>query len=237
MEKTTVFNLIILDESGSMQPNTKVTIAGCNENLNVIRSLQKENSDTQRFLTSIYAFQGGNPESPSRYIIKNEPIENVKDITENDYRPWGNTPLLDAVGTTLHDLISVAKTHQDAVASVTIITDGYENSSVEFSPRQVADLIKKVKDMGWNVNLIGANIDVDSLGDMLNIDSKMKFDSTESGTMRAMEELNSCTRSYHANRMSYEKELCELNPCMDEAELKKQKLEKRKMFNKNFFKK
>ena len=38
--KTTVFNLIILDESGSMGSLTNATISGCNETLSVIITLQ-----------------------------------------------------------------------------------------------------------------------------------------------------------------------------------------------------
>ena len=40
MEKTTVFNLIILDESGSMSDCTRATISGCNETINVAKNIQ-----------------------------------------------------------------------------------------------------------------------------------------------------------------------------------------------------
>ena len=73
--KTTVFNLIILDESGSMDSLTNATISGCNETLSVIRAAQQQVGDRQRHLVSIYAFQSG--AVPSRYIIKNAPIANV----------------------------------------------------------------------------------------------------------------------------------------------------------------
>ena len=44
--KTTVFNLIILDESGSMTQMTNHTISGCNETLNIIRSNAKTHAET-----------------------------------------------------------------------------------------------------------------------------------------------------------------------------------------------
>ena len=44
--KTTVFNLIILDESGSMEQMTNQTISGCNETLNIIRSNAKTHAET-----------------------------------------------------------------------------------------------------------------------------------------------------------------------------------------------
>lgn len=82
--KTTVFNLIILDESGSMTDAKEQTIAGCNETLNVIRSTAKDNSDKIRSFVSIYAFQSdGN--IPSRYLIKNLKPEDVRNVTDKDY--------------------------------------------------------------------------------------------------------------------------------------------------------
>lgn len=160
--KTTVFNLVILDESGSMSSLKKMTIDGCNETLNVVRKLQKENADTQRCLVSIYAFQGDGS-LPSRYICKNVPADKVNDVTPADYQPEGMTPLLDAVGSTLVDLKAIASTHEDATASVTIITDGYENASKEYTYHDVSKLISQLKELGWNFNFIGANIDVDKV--------------------------------------------------------------------------
>ena len=234
MSKTTVFNLIILDESGSMQPNLKSTIDGCNENLNIIRGLQEENKDTQRYLTSIYAFQSGNSSRPARYIRKNEPIDRVSDITTNEYQPWGGTPLLDAIGSTISDLMNAAQTHEDAIASITIITDGEENSSVHYSYADIARLIAQVKEMGWNINLIGANIDVDALAKSVNIDNTMKFQSTAQGTKVAMDALNASARQWHHSRIAMEEDLS-ANMDVDSEEFKKERLKVRKKIGKSFF--
>ena len=59
--KTTVFNLIILDESGSMEQMTNQTISGCNETLNIIRSNAKTHAETMNSFVSIYAFQDSLP--------------------------------------------------------------------------------------------------------------------------------------------------------------------------------
>ena len=199
--KTTCFNLIILDESGSMSPLAPQTIAGCNETLNVIRSLQEKYDDSQRQLVSIYVFQSGNPSLPSRYLCKNVPVQDVKDITDKDYRPSGCTPLLDAVGATLVDLKAVAATHEDAVASVTIITDGMENSSEEYSWQQVSNLISQLKELGWNFNFIGANIDVDMVSRRMNIDNAMAFRASSAGTKNMMDKFASNLASYHEDRI------------------------------------
>lgn len=224
MEKTSVFNLIILDESGSMSSATKSTIAGCNEVINVAKSLQEKHGDTQRSFISIYAFQSsGN--RPSRYIIKNAPTENVAHITEKDYTPWGCTPLYDAVGSTLVDLKAIADTHEDATAVVTIITDGYENSSTQYNLPAVSKLISQLKELGWTFNFIGANIDVDHVAASMNIDNKMSFNNDEDGTDEMFCKFSRSMEGYHENRIA--SEAC--------APSKIERLSIRKRISKKFF--
>lgn len=203
MEKTTVFNLIILDESGSMSGVTQQTVSGCNETLNVIRSLQNKYGDTQRNLVSIYLFQSG-VEIPSRYLVKNVPISEVKDVTTEQYRPWGATPLLDAVGSTLVDLRAVAATHEDSTGMVTIITDGMENSSTHYTWAQVASLIKELKEQGWTINLIGANIDVDEMGRKMEIDNTLAFKADQKGTEKMWNEFGDSVATSYCRRMEFE---------------------------------
>lgn len=226
MEKTTVFNLIILDESGSMSHLTQETVSGCNETLNVVRSLQEKNADSQRYLTSIYLFQSGNNEFPSRYICKNKPINDVKDLTTDDYHAYGCTPLLDAVGSTLVDLEAVASTHEDSTATVTIITDGMENASTEYSLHQVASLISRLKELGWTFNFIGANIDVDAISKQMNIDNAMAFKADKKGTRQMW-------NSFGASAMAHDDERVKSEACLHSME---EKIAMRKKMSKKFFK-
>jgi len=178
---TKIYNLIILDESGSMGCVWHQTISGCNETINTIKSAQEQYADTQEHYVSIYAFQGG-ADVLSRYLVKNVRPNEVKPITEKDYKPWGNTPLLDAVGGTLADLKAVVAGEEQAIGSVTIITDGYENSSKYYSSEQVANMIAALKELGWGFNFIGANIDVELAAKRMNIDNYMEFKQDECGT-------------------------------------------------------
>lgn len=219
---TTVFNLIILDESGSMSHVADRTIAGCNETLNVVRYSAQTHKDKMRNLVSIYAFQDGGPVK-SRYLVKNARPEDVTDITPDDYQPWGNTPLFDAVGSTLSELRAVAATHEDATGIITIITDGYENSSRHYNGRDIAAMIESFKEMGWTINLIGANIDVEALGRQMNIDNNMAFQSTCQGTSQMFSDFSRASRI----RMTEMAEEC--------AMTKDQRLEERKKKSKGFF--
>ena len=226
--KTTSFNLIILDESGSMSGVTSQTIAGCNETLNTIRSIEKKFGDTQRNLVSIYAFQSDS-EVPSRYLIKNAPIDSVKNLTPKDYRPWGCTPLLDAVGSTLIDLEAVASTHQDARATVTIITDGMENSSTEYNWKQVASIISRLKELGWTFNFIGANIDVEEVASRINIDNHMAFESSVNGTKAMFDKFSQANMAYEEDRIQAE---CSAR-CMSDEDRRAMRVK----MSKGFFKK
>ena len=205
MEKTTVFNLIILDESGSMSPLTQETIEGCNETINLIRSLEEKHGDTQRNLVSVYLFQS-NPEVPSRYVYHNQPINEIANMNLDTYRPWGSTPLLDAIGNTPSELIPVALTHEDSTGIVTIITDGMENSSLEFSWGQVANLISQVKKMGWTVNLIGANIDVEEMSKKIQIDNSLAFNASRKGTKNMWKKFNHDFANHEESRIKAERQ-------------------------------
>lgn len=224
-EKTTVFNLIVLDESGSMGGLVQQTISGCNETLNVARAAVRVNGDKIRSLVSIYAFQSGT-EVPSRYLVKNVPAGEVRDITDADYRPYGATPLLDAVGSTLSELKAVADTHENSTAIVTIITDGYENDSHMYTGPQVAKLISQLKELGWTINLIGANIDVEEMGKAMNIENRMAFSASKEGTQMM----------YDALKHNVDVRYCEI-ASEDDAMPMSQRIERRKMTAKSFFKK
>lgn len=205
--KTTVFNLIILDESGSMCSCDKATISGCNETIGVAKNLQAKNPDTQRVLLSVYAFNsGGN--KPSRYIYKNVRVADASNITDKQYQPSGCTPLLDAVGSTLSELKAVSETHEDCTGIVTIITDGMENTSTHYDILKVVRLIDGLKEMGWTFNFIGANIDVDMISSQMHIDNKMAFTSDEDGTRDMFQEFNDNMASYESERMNVESNMC-----------------------------
>ncbi len=194
--KTRIFNLIILDESGSMSCVKRQTIDGCNETINTIITAQKQHTDTQDHFVSIYAFQGDGSR-PSRYIIKNAAANDAHHITPDDYEPWGTTPLNDAVGSTLIDLKTCTDEFPQSIGSVTIITDGYENASRHYSRKQVASMIQELKNMGWNFNFIGANIDVVATAATFAIDNTLEFKQDEEGTRQMFETQSQSRMNYY----------------------------------------
>ncbi len=240
--KTQIFNLIILDESGSMGCVGKQTISGCNETINTIRVAQGKFADTQEHFVSIYAFQSSGSR-PSRYIIKNQPIDQVRHISVHDYVPCGCTPLYDAVGATLSDLKACTKHSKDAVGSVTIITDGYENSSERYNQSQVAKMIDALKELGWNFNFIGANIDVDQVSRKLNIDNAMAFQQDAEGTAKMFAKESYSRMAYFHRMEEANSEYRDCASCAAEdsiseeqmQEILKRRTEARKKASKGYF--
>lgn len=209
--KTKIFNLIILDESGSMDCVKTQTISGCNETINTVIAAQKRYADTQEHTVSIYAFQSAG-ERPSRYIMKNVPATEIQPISDADYCPDGLTPLNDAVGATLVDLKSYTSGFPLAIGSVTIITDGYENSSRHYSRAQVASMIDELKAKGWNFNFIGANIDVSSTAASFSIDNSLEFQQNDCGTQIMFEQANEGRMRYYERMDGCMADCCEVAP-------------------------
>lgn len=209
--KTEIYNLIILDESGSMDCVKAQTISGCNEVINTIASAQQTYAETQEHYVSIFAFQD-NDQKPSRYLVKNVPVAKVCHINGEIYDPWGATPLYDAIGSTLVDLKSKVKDKEMAIANVTIITDGMENASKHYTLEQVAKMISALKEIGWSFNFIGANIDVKQTASSLNIDNSLEFQQDEMGTQQMFARERSSRMSWlgrtHAVMAEMDAECC-----------------------------
>ncbi len=143
----------ILDKSGSMWGLESDTIGGFNSMLN-----KQKHEDGQAYLNTVLF------NSKMDYLHKNVPIEQVEELTEEDYRPGGCTALLDAVGNTISQIDEFNNNLPDNAKPdktiVIIITDGMENASEEYSLSQIKKLVKSKQDQGdWEFIFLGANID------------------------------------------------------------------------------
>lgn len=170
-----VHNLIILDESGSMSSIYRPALTGVNETLQTIRSAQEEHQNQQHFVTLV-AFDSGH----YNQIYAHVPAADATDITNEQYRPGGCTPLYDAMGRGLTELRpNVAK---EDIALVTVITDGYENASREFNGKAIKALVESLKSQGWVFTYIGANQDVEAVAASMSIDNHLAFEADDEST-------------------------------------------------------
>lgn len=194
--RTKVYNVIILDKSGSMNSIAKQAVDGVNETIASIKREQELHPDQDNILTLV-AFCG----CEIKKIYENTPIGEVKPITQKDYRPCCMTPLYDAVGNTITAVHRLMGGKNNAIASVTVITDGYENASKEYSHKAIKSLIEAYKSEGWLFAYIGADHDVEAVAFNLAIDNHMAFDKSEVGTAHMFDRFQSC-RSRFVNEMA-----------------------------------
>ena len=178
----TIYNLIILDESGSMHGLEKMSVDGVNETIQTIKSAAEANPE-QKQMFSFITFSGMRPnERPYRVHTLLSEISQVKEIALKDYQPRGNTPLWDTMGIALRTLEK--EVGEDAIALVTVITDGYENASREYTGKMIKDLVSRLDEKGWVFTYIGANQDAMLEANKLGIRNSLNFDADEEGTQR-----------------------------------------------------
>ena len=173
-----IYNLIVLDASGSMYSIRNEAIAGVVETIQTIRTAQKDNAN-QEHLFSLVVFNGRSIAT----VYDRMPIDKVPDLDANDYQPTDNTPLYDAMGNAITNLQRYI--NDDDNVLVTVITDGYENSSVEWNHQRVFQLVEDLKNKNWLFTYIGANQDALKVAKGMGIDHSMNYMSDAEGT-RAM---------------------------------------------------
>ncbi len=189
--KTRIFNLIIIDESGSMQSIKKEAIDSVNETIQTIRSAQKKHEEQEHYV-SLVTF---NDDVKTAYECV--PVDEVKELTEKTYQPDCCTALYDAMGISLNALRK--KVAEDDKVLVTVVTDGEENSSKEYSGKAIKALIDELKAKGWVFAYIGADQDVEAVAATISITNSWRFRATSAGVhemagivSRSRERLYSC---------------------------------------------
>ena len=171
-----VFNMIIVDESGSMCVIERQALAGINETIETVKKMQQLHPDMEQHI-SLLTFDSGH----KTFKYDNVKADNVNTLSARDYNPRGGTPLYDAIGIAIAKLN--AQTSEKDNVLVTIITDGEENCSEEYNLHMVKTLISKMKKQGWTFTLIGTdNLDVEGMAGSMNIDNHLAFTQDEEGT-------------------------------------------------------
>ena len=168
----TVYNLLILDESGSMEVVRDTTVRGFNELVQTIQGLARELPDKKQVVTlTTFNGMGINDKLFMQEAAALQPL------TLADYQPQSLTPLHDAIGESVSKLRNVLATTgaTNYQVLVTVLTDGEENASKEFTRPVIHQLIEQLKEQGWTFTYIGANHDVDKAADGLAFDNKLAF--------------------------------------------------------------
>lgn len=153
MKNSFVEIVFILDRSGSMHGLEQDTIGGFNR----VISEQKEKEERALLTTVLF-------DNEYEVIHERLDIKEIKNLTEKEYFVRGTTALLDAVGKSIENVLKIHKNlkSEDKPEKVlfVITTDGYENSSKEYSYAKVKQLITHQQEYyNWDFIFLGANID------------------------------------------------------------------------------
>jgi len=170
-------NLIILDESGSMDSIKSSIIKGFNKLVKSIKDIEKEIKDQEHFITLV-SFNG----SGIKLLHFIDSVKSLNSINHKKYNPDDNTPLYDAIGYSVNKLKMYLEGKSDFNVIVSVFTDGEENASTEFNTivikKIIEDLIGSDK---WIFTYLGTGHDVLQSANEISIHNFLEFDRSDKG--------------------------------------------------------
>ena len=176
MEKIQIHNLIILDESGSMMSIKDQIISGFNETVQSIHSAENK-FPNQEHTISVITFNSN--EIKTLHLC--DSVNQLKEIDGEKYNPNSLTPLFDAIGSAISQLNAKINTNLEHQVLVTILTDGEENASIEFTGEDIKKIIENLKTKNWTFTYIGTDHDVNAIALKLSINNTLIFEKNTSG--------------------------------------------------------
>lgn len=141
---------VVVDRSGSMSSIREDAEGGINEFIS-----------KQKALPGDCTFSLVQFDTQYEFVHKAVPIKGVPKYTLS---PRGNTALLDAVGKAIAEtgerLKSTPEADRPGLVVILIVTDGQENSSVEYKKAQIKEMIQHQQDAyKWQFSFLAANSD------------------------------------------------------------------------------
>ena len=195
--KHKVHNLIILDESASMASIKSSIINGFNELVESIKEIQKQFPEQEHYI-SMVSFNGFG----SKVLHFMDDVSKLYTINSSNYKPDSMTPLYDAMGFFFTKMQKGLETTNDYNVLVTILTDGEENASKEYSRTAIKTIIEELSEGNWTFTYIGTDHDVEKFASNMSIKNFMAFDKNSEG-------IETMFKDEYFSRMSYIKKIRE----------------------------
>ena len=190
--------VFILDCSGSMAGLERDTVGGFNA---LIEQQQAEPEGNLIVSTILFSDR-------SSVLHDRVSLGEIEPLVKKDYRVGGRTALLDTVGNAINHIKNIYTNSREEdrpqKTLFVIATDGMENASRKFRYKEIKQLIKQQKQLGWEFIFLGANLDAEEFADHLGIDASraVNYHSDELGTKQiyaAMSKFVSYTRQNSLN--------------------------------------
>jgi uncharacterized protein YegL len=196
MKKDITEIIFILDRSGSMSGLEEDTIGSFNS---LIKKQKKQEGEAA--ITTVLF------DNKIEKLHDSVLLSDMKKLTEEDYFTRGSTSLLDAIGFTVRDkkivYAETLKEERPEKVMFVIITDGMENSSLNFSYDEVRQMISETKEKyNWEFLFIGANIDAVKEGSKIGIeqDRAVRYHADKKGSKLIYDQLNETIHEYRSHK-------------------------------------
>lgn len=175
MRENSTEMVFVLDRSGSMSGLAADTIGGFNE---LIEKQKKIDGDA--YVTTVLF------DHEYEVLHDHVALGEVAPLTDKEYFARGSTALLDAVGRTIDSvgarLAAAPEEERPEHVVFVITTDGRENSSREYTAKQVREMVEhQQQKYSWQFVFLGANMDAVSEARNLGISAKYAADFTPTG--------------------------------------------------------
>lgn len=194
---TDLFKIVmVLDESGSMQPVQNSIL----ESINGFITEQKQIKERPSAFTLVKF------NDFTTRVIENESMDTVKLLHTENYVPDRSTALYDAIGST----INWFRNEKDVL--LVIVTDGQENASTSFTKQQVLDLVKqKEEQCGWTYVYLSCDLAASQQGSNIGLTksayaTNSVVDQSQFGAYISSN-LNSAVKNYRKEGISVQSQL------------------------------
>ena len=144
--------IMIMDRSGSMAVLRNDAIGGFNT---FLEDQKKQPGAANLTLVLFHQYYD--------VIYAGRPIQEVPPLTTETYVPGGSTALLDAMGKAINQtgarLAAMEEQNRPGKVIVVILTDGQENSSMEFNKTRIAEMVQHQEEKyGWKVIFLSSDL-------------------------------------------------------------------------------
>lgn len=170
---------VLLDRSGSMESIRSDTEGGFNA------FVEEQRNEPGEAMVTLAQF-----DTEYEVVYANRPIADVPPL---QLRPRGMTALYDGVGRLIGDvgagLAALPEAERPGHVIVVVMTDGHENSSVEWTHEAVSAAIKRQEaQYSWHFVFLGANMDAVAVGALMGFsaDRSMTYDANDEGVVSAL---------------------------------------------------
>jgi uncharacterized protein YegL len=197
--KKTIYHFVV-DQSGSMSGSEGPTIEGFNSQLKTLQQLKEEFPENE-YVVSVTFF-----EDEVMDLVQFAPIEQIKMLSRESYKPGGLTALQDGIGKSIEAIRrKYDKEIQQDEASVVmvILTDGGENASKFYTRYLIGEMIKELDNTGkWTFSFLGAGLDALSVSHNLNIRRENIMSYDKQNICGMMDDMSESIRTYERAKSS-----------------------------------